>query len=123
MPLPPASCAKDAMGAISVTKNAKAKNADLPNIDHTPVRQCNEPAGLLFLHPTRGMISRSGIRLPAGGDIAALLARGLFQSAICLKYLNFRLLPTSAARAIGAHLLPWSSGPALPSWAKRHPAS
>jgi hypothetical protein len=37
MPLTPASCAKDAMGAISVTKNAKAKNADLPNIDHVPV--------------------------------------------------------------------------------------
>jgi hypothetical protein len=34
---------------------------------------------LLFLHPSRGMISRSGSSLPAGVDIAALLARGLFQ--------------------------------------------
>jgi hypothetical protein len=92
MPLTPASCAKDAMGAICVTENAKAKNADLPNIDHPPVRQCNDPAGLLFLHPTRGMISRSGSSLPAGVDIAALLARGLFQGAILAEISQFSIV-------------------------------
>jgi hypothetical protein len=36
MPLTPASCAKDAIDAVTTTKHAKVKNADLPNIDHSP---------------------------------------------------------------------------------------
>jgi hypothetical protein len=36
MPLTPASCAKDAIDAVTATKHAKAKNDDLPNIDHSP---------------------------------------------------------------------------------------
>jgi hypothetical protein len=36
MPLTPASCAKDAIDAVTMTKHAKAKNADLPNMDHSP---------------------------------------------------------------------------------------
>jgi hypothetical protein len=36
MPLTPASWAKDAMDVVTATKHAKAKNADLPNMDHSP---------------------------------------------------------------------------------------
>jgi hypothetical protein len=36
MPLTPASCAKDAIGSNKAARNAKTKNADLPNIDHSP---------------------------------------------------------------------------------------
>jgi hypothetical protein len=42
IPLTPASCARDFMGAVKLVTNAKAKNADLPNIGHSPVRVPNE---------------------------------------------------------------------------------
>jgi hypothetical protein len=36
MPLTPASCASDLMGAVKLKANAKANKADLRRIDHTP---------------------------------------------------------------------------------------
>jgi hypothetical protein len=36
MPLTPASCANDAVGSISPSKNAMAKNTVLPNMDRSP---------------------------------------------------------------------------------------
>jgi hypothetical protein len=53
IPLTPASCAKDFIGAVKPATNAKAnpntKKADLQSIDHTPIRIPNEPAGSAFL--------------------------------------------------------------------------
>lgn len=49
IPLTPASCASDFIGAVKLATNAKAKKADLPNIGHSPVRVPNEPAGSPFL--------------------------------------------------------------------------
>jgi hypothetical protein len=49
IPLTPASCARDFIGAVKLATNAKAKKADLPNIGHSPVRVPNEPAGSPFL--------------------------------------------------------------------------
>jgi hypothetical protein len=37
IPLTPASCAKAGTSPIEQTQNARANDADLPNIDHTPV--------------------------------------------------------------------------------------
>jgi hypothetical protein len=37
------------VGTIKLATNARAKNADLPNIGRTPVGVSNEPAGLPFL--------------------------------------------------------------------------
>jgi hypothetical protein len=36
MPLTPASCANDAVDAVTATKHAKAKTHDLPNMDCSP---------------------------------------------------------------------------------------
>ena len=49
IPLTPASCARDFIGAVKLATNAKAKKADLPNIGDSPVRVPNEPAGSPFL--------------------------------------------------------------------------
>jgi hypothetical protein len=48
MPLTPASCANDFTGAIRLPANAKAINADLPNIDHLR-KLTNEAEGSPFL--------------------------------------------------------------------------
>jgi hypothetical protein len=37
IPLTPASCARAFKGAVKPATNAKAKTADLPNIDHSPL--------------------------------------------------------------------------------------
>jgi hypothetical protein len=49
IPLTPASCARDFIGALKLYTNAKAKKADLPNIGHSPVKRSNESAGFPFL--------------------------------------------------------------------------
>src|ERR1700694_3049879 len=49
IPLTPASCARDIIGALKQYTNAKAKKADLPNIGHSPVKRSNESAGFPFL--------------------------------------------------------------------------
>jgi hypothetical protein len=48
IPLTPASCAKNGVGAARQPANAKAKNDDLPNTDHTS-QLSNEGPGLPFL--------------------------------------------------------------------------
>ena len=64
IPLTPASaapCANDCTGDIKQPAHARAKNVDLPNIDHSPVRVSNEAAGLPF--PVR-MRPNAGHGLP-----------------------------------------------------------
>jgi hypothetical protein len=54
MPLTPASCAKDFTGAIRLPANARAINADLPNIDHLR-NVTNKPEGPAFLVARQGL--------------------------------------------------------------------
>jgi hypothetical protein len=56
IPLTPASCARDFIGAVKLATNAKTKKADLPNIGRSPVKVPNEPAGSPF--PVRMLGSR-----------------------------------------------------------------
>src|SRR5436309_2845029 len=51
MPLTPASCAAHAPGTVKLPKNARAKNADLPNIEPLPSGKNNERAAWPFQQP------------------------------------------------------------------------
>lgn len=68
-PASPARCARDLLGAIKLATNARAKNADLPNIDHTPAKRVQRTDRLAVPHLDFGSQTKSrwGRDVLAGG--------------------------------------------------------
>jgi len=100
------------MGAVKLAANAKAKIADLPNIDHSPMGVSNEPAGLPFLvwmHPyVRNVMAQ--ILPPRGGG-------SIFCQDVDFTERLLKLLDTlDAIRAFFSVTLGRHDRPALIAW-------